>query len=163
MYHLVASIYGCVFDGGHGLDWVMVRSVRVKGQGGDNGQRVDAEGSTSGMTALEIASVWQRLGAWFGGWCNRDSGRSGWWVVESALGDDGQLLIYVPIVFYFVVNLWLVSIRGQSLGKMAIGIKIVKTDGSSVGGLKVRSSGRSSGSWFVVDLLSGLHLDPVRW
>ena len=97
----------------------------------DNG--VDAEGSTAGMTALEIASVWQRLGAWLvDGVIGILAGVVGG-LLRSALGDDGQLLIYVPIVFYFVVNLWLVSIRGQSLGKMAIGIKIVKTDGSSVG------------------------------
>ena len=95
--------------------------------------RVDAEGSVAGMTALEIASVWQRLGAWLvDGVIGILAGVVGG-LLRSALGDDGQLLINVPIVFYFVVNLWLVSIRGQSLGKMAIGIKIVKTDGSSVG------------------------------
>ena len=94
---------------------------------------VDAEGSVAGMTALEIASVWQRLGAWLvDGVIGILAGVVGG-LLRSALGDDGQLLINVPIVFYFVVNLWLVSIRGQSLGKMAIGIKIVKTDGSSVG------------------------------
>ena len=87
----------------------------------------------AGMTALEIASVWQRLGAWLvDGVIGILAGVVGG-LLRSALGDDGQLLINVPIVFYFVVNLWLVSIRGQSLGKMAIGIKIVKTDGSSVG------------------------------
>ena len=98
----------------------------------DNG--VDAEGSVAGMTALEIASVRQRISA---GLVDAVIGiLIG--VVGGALGSviggaAGWLLVSVLVIAYVVVYLWLVSTRGQSPGKMAIGIKIVKTDGSSVG------------------------------
>ena len=59
-------------------------------------------------------------------------------VVGGALGSviggaAGWLLVYVLVIAYVVVYLWLVSTRGQSPGKMAIGIKIVRMDGSSLG------------------------------
>ena len=44
--------------------------------------QVDSEGSTAGTTALEIASVRQRISAGLVDAVIRDSDRSGWWVAE---------------------------------------------------------------------------------
>ena len=96
--------------------------------------QVDSEGSTAGTTALEIASVRQRISA---GLVDAVIGiLIG--VVGGALGSviggaAGWLLVFMLVIAYVVVYLWLVSTRGQSPGKMAIGIKIVKMDGSAIG------------------------------
>ncbi len=91
------------------------------------------------MIALEIASAGQRLGAW---------------VVDFAIWVTSIVIAVISVLFleefvqwrpsieltvqliwvgYPVVTLALIAIRGQSLGKMAVGIKIVKTDGTPVG------------------------------
>ena len=80
----------------------------------------------------------------------------------SVIGDAaGWLLVLVLVIAFVVVYLWLVSTRGQSPGKMAIGIKIVRMDGSSLGfgGALMREIIGKIG--FVGDLLSRIHLDPV--
>ena len=100
--------------------------------------QVDSEGSTAGTTALEIASVRQRISAGLvdavigiligvvgGALGSVIGGAAGWLLVF--------MLVSVLVIAYVVVYLWLVSTRGQSPGKMAIGIKIVKMDGSAIG------------------------------
>ena len=47
--------------------------------------------------------------------------------------DTGTLLAFVAVIGYYVVHLGLVATRGQSLGKMAVKIKIVRVDGRSLG------------------------------
>ena len=86
-----------------------------------------------GMTALEIASVGQRIGAWLvNGVIGILVGVVGFLVV-AVIGGFPQLPVFAFAIAYAVVYMWLVSTRGQSPGKMAIGIKIVKTDGTSIG------------------------------
>ena len=94
----------------------------------------DSEPPPEGMTALEIASVGQRLVAWLvDGVIGILVGAVGV-VLALAIGDvAGGLIIFVLVIVYAVVYLWLVSTRGQSPGKMALGIKIVRMDGSSLG------------------------------
>ena len=96
--------------------------------------RVNSEESPAGMTTLEIASVGQRLVAWLvDGVIGILIGAVGV-VLALAIGDvTGGLIIFVLVIVYAVVYLWLVSTRGQSPGKMAIGIKIVRMDGGSLG------------------------------
>ena len=96
--------------------------------------RVDSEGSMAGMTALEIASVGQRIGV---GLVDAVIGILIGVVgvaLGSVIGDAaGWLLVFVLVIAFVVVYLWLVSTRGQSPGKIVVGIKIVRMDGSSLG------------------------------
>ncbi len=95
--------------------------------------RVDSEESPEGMTALEIASVGQRIGAWLvDGVIGILVGVVGL-VIGLAIGYAGPLLMFMLAVAYVVVHLWLVSTRGQSPGKIVVGIKIVRMDGSALG------------------------------
>ena len=82
------------------------------------------------MTSVEFASIGQRFGAFlvdlvismvivFAG------------LVVGVLLYVGGFAAFVFIIAHFIFVVWLVTTRGQSPGKMAIGIKIVKTDGSS--------------------------------
>ena len=86
-----------------------------------------------GMSALEIASVGQRFGAFLVDFVI--SVLVG--IVGSAIGSaiSGDLIAINSLVTigYWIVVLIMVATRGQSPGKMAIGIKIVKTDGRSIG------------------------------
>ena len=89
-----------------------------------------------GMSALEIASAGQRLGAWL-------VDRVITLVFGLALGfilgvagtaDDAlDVVAGIVAIGYWIVVLVLVATRGQSPGKMAIGIKIVKMDGTPIG------------------------------
>ena len=93
----------------------------------------DSEPPPEGMTALEIASVGQRLGEWLvDGLIGILVGGVGFLVV-AVIGRFPQLPVFVFVIAYAVAYLWLVSTRGQSPGKMAIGIEIVRMDGSSLG------------------------------
>ena len=82
------------------------------------------------MTSVEFASIGQRFGAFlvdlvismvilFAG------------LVVGGLFGGGDFAGFVLNTAYLVFVVWLVTTRGQSPGKMAIGIKIIKTDGSS--------------------------------
>ena len=89
--------------------------------------RVDSGREPEGMTALEIASVGQRLGAWL-----VDA------VVGILVGAAGLVLgvgfiTFLVVIGYAVIYLWMVATKGQSPGKMAVKIKIVRMDGSSLG------------------------------
>ena len=92
--------------------------------------RVASDDAPEGMTALELASAGQRFGAWL-----VDAVIS---IIVAGIG-LGLLLflsvvIAMPVVIaYAIVVLWLVATRGQSPGKMAINIKIVKVDGRPLG------------------------------
>ena len=92
--------------------------------------RVASDDASEGMTALELASAGQRFGAWL-----VDAVIS---IIVAGIG-LGLLLflsvvIAMPVVIaYAIVVLWLVATRGQSPGKMAINIKIVKVDGRRLG------------------------------
>lgn len=94
---------------------------------------VVSDDAPEGMSALEIASAGQRFGAFLidllisvgVGVVGR--------VIGSRIGVDGDAASTLMSIGYWIVVLWLVATRGQSPGKMAIGIKIVKTDGSSIG------------------------------
>ena len=99
---------------------------------------VSEQPSEDEMTALEIASAWQRLGAAL------IDGVIGVLVFVGVLvvgifsigaigGDVGRLMILIATLVYPVIVLALVTNRGQSPGKMVINIKIVKTDGTPPG------------------------------
>lgn len=84
-----------------------------------------------GMSALEIASAGQRFGAWLvdaviGTLVGAVAGALGIWL---GVG----FITYVIVIVYAVVYLGMVATQGQSPGKKAIGIKIVRVDGSSLG------------------------------
>ena len=88
------------------------------------------------MTSFEIASIGQRFGAFLvdlvisiviglaGGFAG---------LLVGGLVDGGYFATANSVfnIAYLIFVVWLVTTRGQSPGKMAIGIKIVKTDGSS--------------------------------
>ena len=94
----------------------------------------DSEPPPEGMTALEIASVGQRLGEWLvDGLIGILVGGVGFLVVAVIGRFASATRICVRRIAYAVAYLWLVSTRGQSPGKMAIGIEIVRMDGSSLG------------------------------
>ena len=81
-----------------------------------------------GMSALEIASAGQRLGAFL-----IDLVISIIVVIGSAIGGEGQTMNTVFGIAYWIIVLFMVATRGQSPGKIAIGIKIVKMDGRPIG------------------------------
>ena len=86
-----------------------------------------------GMSALEIASAGQRLGAWLvDAVIGTLVGVVGF-VIGISISAGGHLLVLPVAIAYIVVYFWLVSTRGQSPGKLALGIKIVKADGGSLG------------------------------
>ena len=85
-----------------------------------------------GMEALEIAGRGQRLGAFLVDFLISVVVSVVALAVGAAIGAAEVLNIIVSIGYWIVV-LYLVATRGQSPGKMAIGIKIVKTDGTSMG------------------------------
>lgn len=95
--------------------------------------RVVSDDVPEGMTALEIASAGQRFGAFLVDFVI--SVLVG--IAGSAIGSviSGDLIAINTLVSigYWIVVLILVATRGQSPGKMVIGIKIVKTDGRSIG------------------------------
>ncbi len=86
-----------------------------------------------GMSALEIASVGQRFGAFLVDFVISVLVGIVGMVIGSAMGGDGSVVNLVLSIGYWIVVLIMVATRGQSPGKIAIGIKIVKTDGSSIG------------------------------
>ena len=86
-----------------------------------------------GMSALEIASVGQRFGAFLVDFVISVLVGIVGMVIGSAMGGDGSVVNFVLSIGYWIVVLIMVATRGQSPGKMAIGIKIVKTDGRSIG------------------------------
>ena len=86
-----------------------------------------------GMSALEIASVGQRFGAFLVDFVISVLVGIVGMVIGSAMGGDGSVVNFVLSIGYWIVVLIMVATRGQSPGKIAIGIKIVKTDGSSIG------------------------------
>ena len=115
---------------------------------------VVAEGPPAGMTALEIASARQRLGAWlidhmivagiflgtatvagvvlYVAWSrDMDEFNEGWWfvgviIVSAIIGGIATLVWYVYL-------LHLVATRGQTPGKRVVKIRIIKDDGGKVG------------------------------
>lgn len=94
---------------------------------------VVTDDAPEGMSALEIASAGQRLGAYLvDAVIGTLVGVVGF-VIGISISASGHLLVLPVAIAYIVVYFWLVSTRGQSPGKMALGIKIVKSDGSSFG------------------------------
>ena len=92
--------------------------------------RVDSGGEPEGMTALEIASVGQRLGAWLVDAVVGILVAAVGFVVGLVLGVGFITLLVV--IGYVVLYLWAVATKGQSPGKMAVKIKIVRMDGVSL-------------------------------
>lgn len=86
-----------------------------------------------GMSALEIASVGQRLGAFLVDFAISVLVGIVGVVIGSAIGGDGSVVELGLSIVYWIAVLIMVATRGQSPGKIAIGIKIVKTDGGSIG------------------------------
>ena len=93
--------------------------------------RVDSGGEPEGMTALEIASVGQRLGAWLVDAVVGILVGAAGFVVGLVLGVG--FITFLVVIGYAVIYLWMVATKGQSPGKMAVKIKIVRMDGSSLG------------------------------
>ena len=93
--------------------------------------RVGTGESPAGMTALEIASVGQRLGAWLVDAVVGILVAAMGFVVGLVLGVGFITLLVV--IGYVVIYLWMVATKGQSPGKMAVKIKIVRMDGVSLG------------------------------
>ena len=94
---------------------------------------VVTDDAPDGMSALEIASAGQRIGAFLVDLAISILVGIVGMVIGSAMGGDGNVVNFVLSIGYWLVVLGMVATRGQSPGKIAIGIKIVKTDGSSVG------------------------------
>lgn len=94
---------------------------------------VVTDDAPEGMSALEIASAGQRLGAFLVDFAISVLVGIVGLVIGSAMDGDGSVVNFVLSIGYWIVVLIMVATRGQSPGKIAIGIKIVKTDGSSIG------------------------------
>ncbi|MCY4474815.1 MAG: RDD family protein [Chloroflexi bacterium] len=86
-----------------------------------------------GMSALEIASAGQRLGAFLIDLVISIIVGIAGFVIGSAMGGEGQTMNTVLGIAYWIIVLFMVATRGQSPGKIAIGIKIVKMDGRPIG------------------------------
>ena len=86
-----------------------------------------------GMSALEIASVGQRLGAFLVDFVISVLVGVVGLIAASAIGGDVNVVNFLVSIGYWIVVLVMVATRGQSPGKIAIGIKIVKTDGRPIG------------------------------
>lgn len=86
-----------------------------------------------GMSALEIASAGQRFGAFLVDFViSAVVGIAGLFVA-AAIGGDVDVVNLLVSIGYWIVVLVMVATRGQSPGKIAIGIKIVRMDGRSIG------------------------------
>ena len=95
--------------------------------------RVVSDDVPEGMTALEIASAGQRLGAFLvDAVISVLVGIAGS-AIGSVISGDLVATNTLASIGYWIVVLIMVATRGQSPGKMVIGIKIVKTDGRSIG------------------------------
>lgn len=94
---------------------------------------VVTDDAPDGMSALEIASAGQRFGAFLVDFAISVLVGIVGMVIGSAMGGDGNVVNFVFSIGYWIVVLGMVATRGQSPGKIAIGIKIVRTDGSSIG------------------------------
>ena len=94
---------------------------------------VVTDDAPEGMSALEIASAGQRLGAFLVDFAISVLVGIVGLVIGSAMGGDGSVVNFVLSISYWIVVLVMVATRGQSPGKIAIGIKIVKTDGRPIG------------------------------
>lgn len=86
-----------------------------------------------GMSALEIASVGQRFGAFLVDFVISVLVGVVGLIAASAIGGDVNVVNFLVSIGYWIVVLVMVATRGQSPGKIAIGIKIVKTDGRPIG------------------------------
>ncbi len=94
---------------------------------------VVSDEAPEGMTALELASRGQRFGAFLVDLVISIVVSTVGFMVGSAIGDLGPALNTVFGIVLWIIVVVMVATRGQSPGKIAIGIKIVKTDGTSVG------------------------------
>ncbi len=94
---------------------------------------VVSDEAPEGMTALQIASAGQRLGAFLVDLVISIIVGVVGFAIGSAIGDLGSTLNSVFGIVYWIIVLIMVATRGQSPGKIAIGIKIVKMDGTPVG------------------------------
>ncbi len=94
---------------------------------------VVTDDAPDGMSALEIASAGQRFGAFLVDFVISVLVGIVGMVIGSAMVGDGNVVNFVFSIGYWIVVLGMVATRGQSPGKIAIGIKIVRTDGSSIG------------------------------
>ena len=94
---------------------------------------VVSDDAPEGMVALEIASAGQRLGAFLVDFVISIVVGIAGFVIGSAMGLGEQTMNTVFGIVYWIIVLIMVASRGQSPGKIAIGIKIVKTDGTPIG------------------------------
>ncbi len=94
---------------------------------------VVSDEAPEGMTALELASRGQRFGAFLVDLVISIAVSTVGFMIGSAIGDLGPTLNTVFGIVLWIIVVVMVATRGQSPGKIAIGIKIVKTDGTSVG------------------------------
>ena len=95
--------------------------------------RVASDDAPEGMTALELASAGQRFGAWLVDAVISIIVAGIGLALFSVVGPGGEIFTALVVIAYAIVVLWLVATRGQSPGKMAINIKIVKVDGRPLG------------------------------
>ncbi len=86
-----------------------------------------------GTSALEIASAGQRFGAFLVDFLISIIVGIVGFAIGSAMGGEGQTMNSVFGITYWIIVLIMVATRGQSPGKIAIGIKIVKMDGTPIG------------------------------
>ena len=86
-----------------------------------------------GSSALEIASAGQRFGAFLVDFLISIIVGIVGFAIGSAMGGEGQTMNSVFGIAYWIIVLIMVATRGQSPGKIAIGIKIVKMDGTPIG------------------------------
>jgi uncharacterized RDD family membrane protein YckC len=100
---------------------------------------------TSGAIALEFAGFWRRLVAfiidaiilsvissalfpfkWFG-WADLWNG-SWYWAIFPILAVSNMINVLIDVAYHAGFWTW----RGQTLGKMLLNIKVIRTDGSNI-------------------------------
>lgn len=101
------------------------------------GYNVMTDDAPEGMTALEIAGAGMRFLAWLIDGIISVVVIGGSFLVGIAIGDAGITLGFVVLFGLVIVQLGLVASRGQSLGKMVLGIRIVRVIAHADGSVRV--------------------------
>ncbi len=94
---------------------------------------VMTEEAPEGVSAMEIASLGQRFAAFLVDFAISVLVGVVGTLIGSSMGDAGSIVSFIASIGYWIVVIVMVATRGQSPGKIALNIKIVKVDGNQVG------------------------------
>ena len=106
-----------------------------------------------GMSALEIAGVGQRLLAWLVDGIIAIVVIGAAFLIGLAIGDAGALLGILVWIVYVIVMLGLVATRGQSPGKMALNIRIVRVIVHADGSVRVDDNALGIGGMLIREII----------